>query len=237
MTSIRRMIRGIIFDLDETLIDSLGTYWESFNRGTAIFSLKQVTEKTLAHLLDEGYRLGEILIKLFPAIFTDKAQRQLCENEIRKAYHELQADKVGLKPGVNEILQSLKDKGLKMGIVTGRATEGEGKWRELRRLNIGHFVDVMVTAAEAPAKPAPDGILKCIRELGLSAEECVFIGDSRVDIMAGKKAGVKTVAVLNGVANEQLIASEEPDCVLTDLNLLVSYLDRLRITEEDSSER
>ena len=55
--------------------------------------------------------------------------------------------------------------------------------------------------------------------------------------MAGKKAGVKTVAVLNGVASEQLIASEEPDCVLTDLNFLVPYLDRLRKTEEDSSER
>ena len=225
-------IKGVIFDLDETIIDSLGTYMAAFNQGTGIFDLEPVTQKALACLLDQGYRLGDILCELFPFVFTDEQKRQACEVEIRQVYHELQKEKVTLKPGANETLQSLKDKGLRIGIVMGRMTEGERKWREIQRLNIRHFIDVMVTAAEAPAKPAPDGIIKCIRELGLSPEECVFVGDSRVDVIAGKRAGVKTVAVLTGVASRELLAGEGPDCVLTDLNLLFSCLDTLQETEE-----
>ena len=90
----------------------------------------------------------------------------------------------------------------------------------------------MVTGAEAPAKPAPDGLIKCIKELGLSAEECVFVGDSRVDVIAGRKAGVKTVAVHTGVADKELLAEEEPDYLLGNLNLLIFHLNELPKTEE-----
>ena len=238
MTASRRQkIKGVIFDLDETIINSLGTYTEAFNRGTATFGLTPVTEERIAHCLDRGLRLGKILLELFPSVFEEDKKRQTCEDEIRKAYLELEGRKVVLKPGVKRILQSLKKRGIKIGIVTGRMTKGEHKWLELRRLNIHRFVDTMVTGAEAPAKPAPDGLLKCIKELGLSPEECIFVGDSRVDVIAGKKAGVKTVAVHTGVASKELLAEEGPDYVLADLNLLFSYLSELQKTKEETNGR
>jgi HAD superfamily hydrolase (TIGR01509 family) len=223
----RQKIKGVIFDLDETIINSLGTYTEAFNRGTSIFGLEPVTEERMARCLDEGLRLGKILLELSPSVFEEDNNRQTCEDEIHKAYHELAGQKVLLKPGVKRILQSLKKRGVKIGIVTGRMTREERKWLELRRLKIYHFVDVMVTGAEAPPKPAPDGLIKCIKELGLSPKECVFVGDSRVDVIAGKKAGVKTVAVHGGVASKELLVEEEPDYVLADLNSLFSYLSEL----------
>ena len=232
MTSNRRKIKGVIFDLDETIISSLETYTEAFNRGTRTFGLEPVTEEKIAHFLDEGYRLSKMLLELFSSVFQDDRNRQACEDEIRKAYTELEALKVLLKPEVRRTLQSLKERGLKIGIVTGRMTKGERKWRELRRLNIHHFIDAMVTAAEAPAKPAPDGLIKCIKELGLSVEECVFVGDSRGDVIAGTRAGVRTVAVQTGVAGKELLVEQGPDYVLADLNLLLSYLDELQKPEE-----
>lgn len=233
MTFCRRKIKGVIFDLDETIISSLETFTEAFNRGTRTFGLEPVTEEKIAHFLDEGYRLSKMLLELFPSVFQDDRNRQACEDEIRKAYTELEAQKVLLKPEVRRTLQSLKERGLKIGIVTGRMTKGERKWRELRRLNIHHFIDAMVTAAEAPAKPAPDGLIKCIKELGLSAEDCVFVGDSRVDVMAGKKAGVRTIAIHTGVANKEFLAELAPDCVLADLSLLFSCLSELQKAEEE----
>lgn len=229
----QQKIKGVIFDLDGTIIDSLGTYTAAFNVGTRTFGLEPVTDERIAHFLDKGFRLGAMLLDLFPSVFTEDRKRQTCEDEIRKAYLRLEAQKVLGKPGVKRTLQSLKETGVKIGIVTGRMTKGEHKWLELRRLNIDQFVHVMVTGAEAPAKPAPDGLIKCIKELGLSAEECVFVGDSRVDVMAGKEAGVRTVAVHSGVARKDLLVEQGPDCVLADLNSFLSYLNELQKTREE----
>ena len=134
---------------------------------------------------------------------------------------------VSLKPRVYQTLQSLKAMEFKIGIVTGRATKGEHKWSELRRLNISQFIDIIVTGFEALAKPAPDGLEMCIKELGLCAKDCVFVGDSRVDIIAGKKAGVRTIAVHSGVADKELLVQQQPDRVLADLSSLISCIGEL----------
>ena len=226
-------IKGVIFDLDGTLIDSLGAYTEAFNRGVRIFRLEPVTPEQIARFLDEGLRLSQMLLELFPSVFEEEGKRGACENEIRRAYVELEPKGVVLKPGVKRTLQSLKDRGIKIGIVTGRKSKGERKWLEIRRLTIRRFIDAMVTGAEAPAKPSPDGVIRCIQELGLSAEECLFVGDSRIDVIAGKRAGVRTLAVHSGVAGKELLAEQKPDCILANLDSLSSYLGELQKTEEE----
>jgi HAD superfamily hydrolase (TIGR01662 family) len=231
MSSRPQKIKGVIFDLDETIIDSLGTLTEAFNRGTRKLGLEPVTGNRIAHCLDEGLRLGEMLLALFPSVFEEEGKREACGDEIRKAYFELEPQKVSLKPGVKRILQSLKARGVKIGIVTGRKSKGERKWLELRRLHIHQLVDVMVTGAEAAAKPAPDGVTKCMKELGLSAGECVYVGDSSIDMIAGKKAGVRTIGICTGVASKELLGEKGPDYVLADLNSLISYLGELQKTE------
>lgn len=123
----RQKIKGVIFDLDETIIDSLGTYTEAFNTGARMFGLKLVTKERIAQFLDKGYRLGEILSELFPSVLKEDKERQTCEDLIRKTYLELETQKVLLKPGVEPTFQSLKEKGLKIGIVNGRRTKGEHK--------------------------------------------------------------------------------------------------------------
>jgi len=226
-------IKGVIFDLDQTIIDSLGALTEAFNTGTGKFGLEPVIGERIAHFLDEGLRLGEMLLELFPSVFEEDGKRQACEDEIRKAYFELEPQRVLLKPGVKRTLQFLKERGVKIGIVTGRRSKGERKWLELRRLRIHKLVDVMVTGAEAAPKPAPDGVTKCFKELGLTAGECVFVGDSSIDIIAGKKAGVRTIAVHTGVADKELLAEQGPDYVLPDLNSLFLFLSELQKTEEE----
>jgi HAD superfamily hydrolase (TIGR01509 family) len=225
-------IKGVIFDLDGTLIDTLGTYTEAFNKGTEVFGLEPVTDEKIADFLNRGLRLNEMLLELFPSVFEGDVKRQTCEEEIRKTYFAMQTGKVLLKPGAKRTLQSLKERGIKVGIFTGRRSTGERRWLELRRLNIDQFVDTMVTAADAPSKPAPDGLIKCIDELGLSAKEVVFVGDSTLDVIAGKKAGVRTVAVYDGVAAKEVLAEQRPDCLLGDLNMLFSYLKGLEKTGE-----
>jgi HAD superfamily hydrolase (TIGR01509 family) len=217
-------LKGVIFDLDETLIDSLEVYTEALNQGTRILGLKPVEKQEVAYLLDRGLRLGEILASLFPQNFTEEVPRRQCQEEIRRWYLQTGIEKVELKPGVKPVLQALKGMGFKIGIVTGRMTQKENKWLELQKLGIAEFIGSLVTASEAAPKPAPDGLIKCLHELGLSPGECIFIGDSRVDVMAGKAAGLKTVALHGGISDRNSLAELKPDYILPDLDSLLFYL-------------
>ncbi len=217
-------IKGVIFDLDGTLIDTLEGYIEAFNHGIKRFGLEPISREKLATFLNRALALETILIEIFPATFQDNEARSQCLAEIVDAYFELQERNVSLKPGVAEVLSQLKETGVKIGIVTGRTTSGETKRLELRRLGIDQFIDCMVTAAEAPRKPAPDGIIKCAQQLGLSPAECIAVGDSQADIITGKAAGLITVAIAGGVATEEALRQEKPDYVISNLAQLQSLL-------------
>jgi phosphoglycolate phosphatase len=232
MTLAPRKIKGVIFDLDQTLIDSLQAFTEAFNRGIKRLGLDPVGEEMVASFLDNGWRMEKMLSEAFPSVFLEEETRKQCQDEMRKAYLELETEKVILKSGVKRTLRALKEKGAKIGIVTGRMSKGDGKWLELRRLDIHQYIDAMVTAAEAPAKPAPDGLILCAKALGLSTKECVYVGDSRLDIRAGKEAGLLTVGIKTGVAGKELLVTEGPDRIVGEVSELLNYLDELRANGE-----
>jgi HAD superfamily hydrolase (TIGR01509 family) len=227
VTPAARKIKGAIFDLDQTLIDSLQAFTEAFNRGIKRLGLEAVGKEMVASFLDNGWRMEKMLSETFPSVFLEEETRKQCQDDIRKAYLELEPTKVILKSGAERTLRSLKEKGVKIGIVTGRMTKGDGKWLELRRLNIHQYIDAMVTAAEAPAKPAPDGLILCAKALGLSTEECVYVGDSRLDMRAGKKAGLLTAGIVSGVAGKESLIKEGPDYILGEVSELLNYLSEL----------
>ena len=139
---------------------------------------------------------------------------------MKNEFIALSKDYITLKPHAREVLLLLKNQGMKIGIATGRMSRGDGKWRELKNLNIDSFVDTVVTAGETKPKPDPASLIKCAEELDLSLDECVFVGDSRADVIAGKSAGVKIIAVPTGVASRDQLAEEMPDFMLDTLSQL-----------------
>jgi HAD superfamily hydrolase (TIGR01509 family) len=221
-------IKGVLFDLDGTLIDTLEAYTRAFNQGIKKFDLEPISEEKLASFLNRALGLESILRELFPSHFEKPEIRLQCLTEIAKAYRtEVEQRKVSLKPGTREVLSKLKEMGLKIGIVTGRTTSGELKWAELHWLNIAHFIDSIVTGADAPRKPSPDGAVKCANEIGLSPEECVLVGDSQADIITGKAAGIITIAIPTGVAKEELLSQEGPTAIISSLAELPSLIRNL----------
>ena len=220
-------IKGVIFDLDGTLIDSLETYTQALNQGLSEFNLGPVSKQELAAFLNQAVGIDKILQELFPVLSEDRETRRHCLDEILRAYLEQEEKGITLKPGCKEILSLLQGMGLKIGIATGRTTSGDRKWLELRRLNIDHFIDAMITGAEAQRKPAPDGVIKCIEELGLAAQDCVFVGDSQADIVTGKAAGVITIAIATGVAKQEALSQEGPNAIISSLTELPSKIEEI----------
>ena len=93
-----------------------------------------------------------------------------------------------------------------------------------KNLEIDWLIDVVVTGGETKPKPDPASLLKCTQELGISLTECIFVGDSRADVIAGKSAGVPVIAVSTGVASRDQLALEMPDYMMDSLALLPEHI-------------
>ena len=219
------MIKAVIFDLDGTILDSLDAFWRAFNAGVATFKLRPVAKERLLALMNRGAGLAEILGEFYPALKAEPASLiEAIKVDIRKEYLARSEDEVELTSGAQEMLSHLRLRGLKIGVVTSRTMPPERQWCELTKLQVAHFIDVMVTGAKARRKPAPDTIIECLKRLELLPGECILVGDSQVDIIAGRAAGVRTVAVATGVTHLEALAAESPDFIFDNLH---GFLDKL----------
>jgi phosphoglycolate phosphatase len=222
------MIRGVLFDLDGTLINSIDCYWLAFNGGLEKFKLGPVDVPTIASHLDKGARIRDILMAICPSL--DEAAWLNLQKEIRDVYINLEKEHVRLLPGARELLAALKSRGIKVGIATSRMTKDDGKWRDVRRFGLADYIDVVVTAADSKPKPAPDTVIECVKQLGLETGQCIFIGDSTCDIVAAREAGMISFAVTTGVGIKPDLIAAGPEAVFDNLNELAPHLERLTST-------
>ena len=215
-------IKGVIFDLDGTLIDSLVAYSMAFNKTVERYNLESIDIRKLTDFLNQFLSLEEVLKKLYPILKHGDIQEFMVE--MKNEFIAFSKDYITLKPHAREVLLSLKDQGMKIGIATGRMSKGDGKWRELKNLKIDSFVDTVVTAGETKPKPDPASLIRCVKLLGLSMDECVFVGDSRADVIAGRSAGIQTIAVHTGVASREQLLEEVPDFLIDSLSQLTTHI-------------
>lgn len=164
----RPALRGVIFDLDGTLVDSRLDF-DLMRRELGIPGRQPVLEyvESLPEG-DEKRRCWEIL-----------------------SQHEYRgAREAELMPGVAELLAILNQLGLKAAILT-RNTRGPTALM-LERLALRQFSPVL-TREDAPPKPDPAGIVKICREWSCDPGAVIFVGDYRFDLLAGRRAGSKTI--------------------------------------------
>jgi len=220
-----RTVNGVIFDLDGTLIDSLDAYSLAFNRVAERHRLLPLDIRKMADFLNQFISLDQLLQRLYPE-FTAEG-RGLFMEEMRNEFISLSKDYITLQPYAKEVLGELRGHGMKIGVATGRMSVGNAKWRELRHLQIDNLVDTVVTAGETKPKPDPAALIKCALDLGLSLAECVFVGDSRADIIAARSAGVPVIAISTGVASMEELASEGPHHIIESLAMLPAQIESM----------
>jgi len=183
-----RLPKAILFDLDGTLIDTFRLYVESYVRALEPFLGHAPTLEEIAahHPSSERGFLYEWL---------GREKGEACHAAFRAHYAELHgALGEGLYDGVREMLAALRSAGYPLGIVTGK---GRHAWEVTEReLELGAWQVVVTDDDVSAPKPAPDGLLAAARALGVDPAEVVYVGDSVVDLKAGRAAGMRTAAVL-----------------------------------------
>lgn len=181
------MIKAVIWDVDGTLISTKDLYIESYRRALAPFVGKLLTEDELLQL-----RLHSELAVL-------KSQSgdsfEACMVAFRQHYAELHATHFGgIYDGVLPVLQQLRGRGVRNGIVTGKS---RSSWEiTLAQIELGEFDVVIVDDDVAHPKPDPEGILAALDHLGVAPREAIYVGDSPGDMEAALAARTAAAAAM-----------------------------------------
>jgi HAD superfamily hydrolase (TIGR01509 family) len=115
-------------------------------------------------------------------------------------------------PGLRKTLETLRERGLRLGIVTGSQS---GSFLPLREEGLLDFFEIVLTGADVTRpKPDPEGLLKCATALGVGPGQAVYVGDTPTDVRASRAAGMAVVSVLSGAGDSALLSAAGPDWLI-----------------------
>ena len=217
----------ICFDLDNTLIYSDDAQVEAYNKAFLRSGLKVVEERRLKGLLNGA--LGERIIKsLFP--FLNKEQVREVEIQHRMAIiNECSGKARMLTKNTIETLKKLKRQYV-LVLVSNNTTEGIYALMRGAKLPPELFERIIGKDKVKKGKPAPDEIFKA--EKLLHHKVALMIGDSIFDVRAGKRAKVKTIAVLTGNCSRKELEKEKPDFIVSNIDIVPVILEKNKIFKE-----
>jgi len=187
------IIKALCFDVDGTLSDTDDLYTQKVIRFFPKFLFRD-PDRAARRFVMWVEAPGNALLSLTDTIGMDDEIVAFIDWFSR--HRKMSSKKFLLIPGVDEMLARLKGH-YPMAVVTAR--DEKGTMRFLDQFDLAKYFDVIVTGQSAEhTKPYPDPILFAAKKMNVKPEECLMVGDTTVDMRAGKSAGAQTVAVLCG---------------------------------------
>src|SRR5690348_4819546 len=195
---------AVLFDLDGTLVDTVGTRLEAWLRAFAEFQIPADRDRVKALIGSDGRRLARVVAES-AHVPIDTERASAIDRRAGGIYNELNTDP-RLLPGVKDALAALDARGVRWAIATSSLEE-----------QVVASVDALMLARRplivdgshvAQAKPAPDLMLRACVELQVNADRTWCVGDAVWDMQAAKSAGMPSIGVRTGFATtEELVAA------------------------------
>jgi pyrophosphatase PpaX len=211
-------IKGVLFDLDGTLINSREADSISFKQVLHDYLDLNVPEDTMFQYC--GVPTTAILLNYAPQERIDELQKAWL------AYKMRLPDRMTSFPGVRDMLSKLKSAGLKLGVVTSQLESECMLARSV--LKVEDLIDVWINSNDVPVpKPDPAGITLALSKLSIAPENAVMIGDTVFDMGAGRKAGTHIGVVLWGNGKKDTLLTFQPEFVfeqMEEIGQLAEYI-------------
>lgn len=209
----------ILLDLDGTILDSRDAYVEAAKTAFETLGRKNVAADTAMEIpkrLEQDLSIRDLLVGLEVKKFL---QIYL------KTFYKVASEKTKPFPSAEDTLGRLSAKA-KLALTTRRSLSAEEVFGALEKFCLAKYFQKIVTSLDTRnPKPDPEALMKCSSMLGVQTRDCLVVGDSVVDIRAGKNAGMRTVAVLSGIFSRKELEREKPDLILRNLSELPQFLE------------
>jgi len=204
-----KKIKAVLFDLDGVLIDSYIAWFNQFNETLKHFGHEPICEKKFRKHWGQS---TEDDVRIFmPERTLDEVRQYFAD------HHEEYASHLKINPEAKDILEKLKNMKLKLGCVTNshRAIVKQ----ILTSLKLIKFFHVIVTADDVKKpKPAPDMLLKACKLLRVTPTQTIFLGDTIIDLKAGKNASCVVIGFMIKSHNEVSSLAEFLDLVQSNFH-------------------
>lgn len=192
--------KSVLFDMDGTVLDTLDDLCNAVNHTLSYYGYPVISKFQCAQNLGNGARY--LIEKSAP----EGVEIDQMLKDYMQYYNEHCLVDTAPYSGILELMNRLKENGVKMAIISNKPDKAT---KELSRKFFSDIVDFAVGESETvKRKPNPDAVLAAADYFGLKKEECVYIGDTEVDVQTGINAGIDVIAVLWGFrTKEQLMKS------------------------------
>ncbi len=213
------MYRAVIFDLDGTLLDTLDDLADAVNVALTAFGLPCRTRDEVRSFVGDG--VAKLIERAVPLGCADETVATVLAHF--KAYYAAHCrDMTAPYEGITSLLSHLRTQGIRTGIVSNKF---DGAVKALSDHYFGELIEVAVGERESEGirkKPAPDTLLMAMKELAVSPDETLYVGDSDTDILTACAAEVACVSVTWGFRDRKFLLShgattliDTPDELLT----------------------
>ncbi len=220
-----KKIKAVLSDLDGVLIDSIGVYYKILDIVFERIGIPQASHQTLTEAIKDGNFNWDVVVPHKMLSYKDEIVAE-ARSMISVIAPPLMQKELRLISGADRILKLLADEGIKIGLVTStRRNDIKVKLAPLRNASVFKLIEVIITTDDVNhQKPAAEPLLLCAQKLDVAPDNCVYIGDMRTDIRAGKTAAMRTIGVLTGFDDYQALEAERPDAIIKSIRELPAAL-------------
>jgi beta-phosphoglucomutase family hydrolase len=205
------MLKGLLFDMDGVLVNNLEVHREAFAEFFRSYGVERSFDE-LSRVFGKGN--DDIMGELMPQEIVERVGIRELGHEKEAIYREIYAPTITPQPGLVELLEALKGKGMLCAV-------GSSGYRlnvnfVLERCNIEPYFAAIVAGDEVTrCKPDPEIYLTAAAKLGLRAEECIVFEDAEAGIEAAKRAGMRVVALATTFSRE-FLQQTDADYIIDD---------------------
>lgn len=213
-------LKAIIFDLDGTLLDTLDDLAYASNRVLDECGFPQHPVENYKNFVGDGLRV--LMQRILPATSSENKVDECCERFTR-IYASCWDRRSRPYPGILDMLSQLRENRLQLAVLSNKPHKFTAAY--IDRFFPHHRFELVFGQREGvPKKPDPAGALEIAEKLALPPAECLYVGDTGVDMQTGKAAGMFTVGVLWGFRELSELQHHGADLIVKNPSEIVNYV-------------
>ncbi|MCJ8167750.1 HAD-IA family hydrolase [Atopomonas sediminilitoris] len=219
-------VRLLMLDWDGTLVDSIGRIVESMHVAATAVGIAQQSDAAVKGII--GLGLPEAIAELYPELLNDSRFEPFKQAYVGH-YLALEDEPSAFFPGVFDMLESLRERGMQLAVATGKSRRGLD--RVLSNKGLQDYFVTTRCADETASKPHPQMLHEIMAQCGVAPSQALMVGDSVYDLRMARHAGVGAIAAAYGAMPADTLALEKPDALLNQFVDIDVYLKRF-LTEK-----